>query len=91
MAPTATGRQMPKAILILLGFVAIGVGVLHFRQQSFSLRYRAAKAHKDIQAANATLWQQQVRIAEFVSPKTILPAPLDPKKASEKDVAGARE
>lgn len=85
------GRHMPKAILILLGFVAIGVGVLHLRQQSFELRYRAAKAHREIEASKGTLWRQQVQIAEFTSPKAIPPAPLDPKTPSERDVAGARE
>lgn len=82
---------MPKAILILLGFVAIGVGVLQLRQQSLSLRNRTARVHREIQQSQATLWQQQVQIAEFTSPKTIQPPPLEPKKNAGKDVAGARE
>ena len=82
--------MMPKAILILVGFVAIGAAVLQLRQQSLSILNKTARVHREIEASNATLWRQQVQIAEFTSPKTIAPVPLEPKQAG-KDVAGARE
>ena len=83
--------HMPKAILILVGFVAIGVAVLHLRQQSIDLRYQTAKIHREIQQSQGELWRQQVRIAEFTSPKVIAPPPLEAKSASDREVAGARE
>ena len=90
-------RAMPKAILILVGFVAIGLGVLHLRQQSLELRYRTAQRHREVLKGQSTLWRQQVEIAEYTSPKVI--ANLagqregDAAKSalSEKDVTGARE
>ena len=82
---------MPKAILILLGFVAIGVGVLHYREQSLAIRNQTARVHREIQESQATLWRQQVQIAEFTSPRSIAPAPIDSKVKGDKDVAGARE
>ena len=65
------GRIMPKALLVLLGLVSIGVGVLHSRQQSLELRYRAAQVHREIQKSQAELWRQQLEIASYTSPQVM--------------------
>lgn len=85
------GRIMPKALLVLIGFVVIGAGVLIQRQQSLEMRYRSAQLHRQIQAAQAKLWRQQIEIAEFTSPKTMLERTARGEQATSVDADGVEE
>lgn len=86
-------RLMPKVILILLAFLALGIAVLHQRQRSLELRYQAARIHREIQKTQARLWRQQLEIAEYTSPK--LMQSLDPSRATtsvdDSDLDSSRE
>lgn len=83
--------RMIKALLILAGLLGIGLGVLHERQRSLVLLNENARVHRAIEQAQPTFWRQQVQIAQFTSPKAIPPAPFEPSRASDRDVANARE
>lgn len=86
-------RLMPKVILILLAFLALGIVVLHQRQRSLELRYQAAKIHREIQKTQAQLWRQQLEIAEYTSPKLMqsLDASNNVTSADDTDLDSARE
>ena len=87
---------MTKAIVVLLGLLAIGVGVLQFRQQSLALRYRAAQVHREIQKSQSQLWRQQVEIAAYTSPQVMQSIAATFQRSADsaveaKDLDAARE
>lgn len=86
-------RLMPKILLILLAFLALGILVIQQRQRSLELRYQAATIHREIQKTQTQLWRQQLEIAEYTSPKVM--QALDPTARStsldSNDVESARE
>lgn len=87
------GRIMPKVLLILVAFVALGVLVLQQRQRSLEFRYQSAQIHREIQKTQARLWRQQLEIAEYTSPKVM--QQLDPSHTTasldDADLDAARE
>ena len=85
------GSIMPKAMLVILGFAAIGVCVLQQRQQSLDLRYRSGQLHREIQKTQAKLWRQQLEIAEYTSPQMMQQLAGDGATATAGEDESARE
>ena len=86
-------RLMPKILVILVAFVALGMIVLQQRQRSLELRYQAAQIHRDIQKAQSQLWRQQLEMAEYTSPKVMqaLETSSTAHRIETVDVDSARE
>jgi hypothetical protein len=63
--------SMPKLILVLVGFLVIGLGLLYLRQQRMDLAYQSAKKHQELVRLQNELWHQQLEIATFTSPPVL--------------------
>lgn len=62
---------MLKILLTLLLATTIGVVLLQLRQQRLEINYQNNKLHRQIEAAQAKLWNQQLQIAAYTAPNAI--------------------
>ena len=62
---------MLKLLFCLLSSLLLAVLVLHLRQQKLELAHQANQLHNDIEALQARLWNQQMRIAIPTAPNAI--------------------
>jgi cell division protein FtsL len=60
-----------KILLCLIFAVALSVVTLHLRQQKLEIAHQANDLHNRIEALQAKLWNQQVRIAIPTAPNAI--------------------
>ena len=62
---------MLKILLTLFVATLIGVALLHLRQQRLEINYQNNQLHRQIEAAQAKLWNQQLQIATYTAPNAI--------------------
>jgi hypothetical protein len=63
---------MLKLTLILLSALIIATCLLQLRQQRVELNYQTQRLHRQLQARQVELWNQQISIATFTAPNAIL-------------------
>ena len=62
---------MVKMLLCIFGAMGLAVMVLQLRQQHLELSYKVNRLHREIEALQAKLWNQQVQIAIYTAPNAI--------------------
>ncbi len=62
---------MVKMLLCMFATMAIAIMVLQLRQQRLELNFKVNHLHRDIEAQQAHLWNQQVQIAIYTAPNAI--------------------
>lgn len=62
---------MLKLLLTLILATLIGVVLLQLRQQRLVINYQNSKLHRDIESAQAKLWNQQLQIAAYTAPNAV--------------------
>ena len=62
---------MVKLLLCLFFSVAMASVMLQLRQQELNLNFQTNRLHAQIEAQQAQLWNQQLRIAEQTGPSSI--------------------
>jgi len=63
---------MLKILLTLFLATVIGIVLLQLRQQRLEINYQNNQLHRDIEAAQAKLWNQQLQIATYTAPNAII-------------------
>jgi cell division protein FtsL len=63
---------MLKLLLTLILATVIGVVLLQLRQQRLVINYQTSKLHREIEAAQAKLWNQQLQIAVYTAPNAVI-------------------
>ena len=94
---------MLKLVLCLFSAILLAVVMLQLRQQRLELNHQSNKLHNQIEAQQARLWSQQLRIAEYTAPnaisqtvgahelKMVPQSPLPGGRSSWMDVRGAEQ
>ena len=59
---------MIKVIIGLLAALVLGLTILELRQQNLDLSHDCDQLHNQIEASQAKLWDQQLRIATLTGP-----------------------
>lgn len=62
---------MLKLLLTLFLATLIGVVLLQLRQQRLEINYQTNKLHRQIESAQARLWNQQLQIAAYTAPNAV--------------------
>ncbi|MGA2230468.1 MAG: hypothetical protein ABSH22_06180 [Tepidisphaeraceae bacterium] len=62
---------MVKLLACLLFGLALSAAMLELRQEALNLNYQTSRLHSQIEARQAELWSQQLRIAEVTAPNAI--------------------
>jgi cell division protein FtsL len=62
---------MLKLTLCLCFGVFLAAAMLQLRQENLNLNYQTSRLHSQIEARQAELWSQQLRIAEVTAPNAI--------------------
>jgi cell division protein FtsL len=62
---------MIKLFLTLLAFALIAAAMLQLREQKREIGYEINQLHSQIEARQATLWNQQLQIAIYTAPNAI--------------------
>jgi len=63
---------MLKILLTLFLATLIGIVLLQLRQQRLEINYQNNQLHRNIEAAQAKLWNQQLQIATYTAPNAII-------------------
>lgn len=63
---------MVKIVLCLVSFLVLAGLVMQLRQQHLDLSYQTNRLHSRIEAQQAKLWNQQLRIAAYTAPRAII-------------------
>jgi cell division protein FtsL len=63
---------MVKLLLCLFSCLALALVMLQLRQQELNLNFETNRLHGQIEAQQAQLWNQQLRIAEETGPNSIV-------------------
>lgn len=62
---------MVKLLVCVISAVVLAVMVLQLRQQRLELNYKISSLHRQVEAQQAKLWNQQVQIAVYTAPNAI--------------------
>jgi hypothetical protein len=62
---------MVKLLVCVVGIFGISVCLLQLRQERLRLRYEMNRYHNQIEAAQAKLWNQQLKIASVTTPAAL--------------------
>lgn len=62
---------MVKMLVCLISAMALAVMTLQLRQQRLELNYKISQLHRQIEAQQAKLWNQQLQIAVYTAPNAI--------------------
>jgi cell division protein FtsL len=62
---------MLKILLSLLLATLIGVLLLQLRQHRLEINYQTNQLHRQIEAAQSRLWNQQLQIATYTAPNAV--------------------
>ena len=62
---------MVKLLISVIFGLALAAAMLQMRQQYLNLNYQTSRLHGQIEARQADLWSQQLRIAEATAPNAI--------------------
>lgn len=62
---------MIKLLVCILGIFGISVCLLQLRQERLRIRYDMNVLHQKIEASQAKLWNQQLRIASVTTPAAL--------------------
>jgi len=62
---------MVKLVMCLVFALLLAAAMLQLRQQSLELNFENNRLHGQIEAKQADLWSQQLRIAEVTAPNAI--------------------
>ena len=62
---------MLKLLVCLIAIAAVAVCLVHLRQQRLDLNHEAGQLHAAIEARQAKLWDQQIRLAAVTNPPAI--------------------
>jgi hypothetical protein len=62
---------MGKLLICIIAIFSISVGLLQLRQQRLNTRYDMNRLHRKIEASQATLWNQQLKIASSTTPEAL--------------------
>jgi cell division protein FtsL len=62
---------MVKLLACLLFGLGLSAAMLQLRQEALNLNYQTSRLHSQIEARQAELWSQQLRIAEVTAPNAI--------------------
>jgi hypothetical protein len=62
---------MTKLLICLVFGLGMAAIMLQLRQEDLSLNYQTNRLHSQIEARQAELWSQQLRIAEATAPNAI--------------------
>lgn len=62
---------MLKLLLCITTAMTIGVGLLRLRQERLDLSYQANRLHRQLDASQSKLWNQQLQIAVYTAPNAI--------------------
>ena len=63
---------MVKLLLCMFACLALALVMLQLRQQELNLNFETNHLHAQIEAQQAQLWNQQLRIAEETGPESIV-------------------
>lgn len=74
---------MLKLLICIVSGLAVGLVCLQMRQQQLELNNRYVTLHRQIEAQQARLWSQQMRISMYTTPQAVVKAanelPLTPE------------
>src|SRR3954463_11860722 len=62
---------MVKMLVCLICAMGLAVMTLQLRQQRLELNYKVSQLHRQIEAQQAKLWNQQLQIAVYTAPNAI--------------------
>jgi cell division protein FtsL len=62
---------MVKMLICVICAMGVAVMTLQLRQQRLELNYKVSTLHRQIEAAQAKLWNQQLQIATYTAPNAI--------------------